>query len=129
MFANAQQGGIDLGFPDVCLTPPGPTPVLYFNIALGAMGIPRAYKVLFEYAVAHNLLTITPLSQGDDPGIAGGVASGLVKGPARPVTGAFSCLICGAAATRLTGIGVQNSTNCPGARLAPSQRKVLVLAA
>jgi hypothetical protein len=31
-------------------------------------------------------------------------------------------------ASRLTSMSLQNSTNCPGVRLAPSQTKVLLLA-
>ena len=31
MFANTQMMGMDMGFPDVCLTPPVPAPVPYPN--------------------------------------------------------------------------------------------------
>ena len=44
------------------------------------------------------------------------------------VTGAFTVLLHAAPATRMTTINIQNSTNCPGIRLVPSQPKVLVLA-
>ena len=44
MFANSQMMGMDLGFPDVCLTPPVPVPVPYPNIAMGPMGVPAAYN-------------------------------------------------------------------------------------
>jgi hypothetical protein len=37
-------------------------------------------------------------------------------------------LLDGAPATRLTSTSLQNSTNCPGARIVPSQTKVLLLA-
>ncbi|MCA9621991.1 MAG: DUF4150 domain-containing protein, partial [Myxococcales bacterium] len=47
MFANTQMMGIDIGFPDVCLTPtPAPVPIPYPNIAMGPMGVPAAYNIL-----------------------------------------------------------------------------------
>ncbi len=130
MFANTQMMGMDMGFPDVCLTPAGPAvvPIPYPNIAMAPMGVPAAYTVLFACAPAHNLSTMIPLTNGDNAGVAMGVASGTVMGPARHLTGAFTVLLQGMPATRLTSMSLQNSTNCPGARLVPSQVKVLVLA-
>jgi hypothetical protein len=129
MFANTQMMGIDTGFPDVCLTPmPAPVPVPYPNIATGPMGVPAAYNILFMAAPAHNMATSVPLSNGDNAGVAMGVASGMVMGPSRPVTAAFTVLVDGMPATRLTSVNIQNSTNCPGARIVPSQVKVLLLA-
>jgi hypothetical protein len=129
MFANTQMMGMDLGFPDVCLTPmPAPTPVPYPNIALGPMGVPAAYNVLFMCAPAHNMATTVPLTNGDNAGVAMGVASGTVMGPSRHLTAAFTVLVGGMPATRLTSMSLQNSTNCPGMRIVPSQVKVLLLA-
>ena len=130
MFANTQMGGLDMGFPDVCLTPVGPTPVPipYPNFAAGPMGVPAAYNVLFSFAPAHNLATTVVMTNGDNAGIALGVASGTVMGPSRHLTAAFTCLVGGMPATRMTSVSLQNSTNCPGVRLVPSQVKVLLLA-
>lgn len=130
MFANTQMMGMDMGFPDVCLTPTpaGPIPIPYPNIALAPMGVPPAPTVLFAGAPAHNMGTTIPLSNGDNAGVAMGVASGLVMGPARPVTAAFTFLVGGLPATRLTSVAIQNGTNCPGVRVVPSQPIVLVLA-
>jgi Domain of unknown function (DUF4150) len=128
MYANTQMGGINLGFPDVCLTPPVPEPIPYPNFAFGPMGVPAAYNVLFEGTPTHNLLTEIPLSLGDQPGIALGVASGEVMGPSRHLTAAYTVLVGGIPVTRLTSISLHNSTNCPGMRITPSQLKVLVLA-
>lgn len=129
MFANSQMMGMDLGFPDVCLTPtPAPVPIPYPNIALGPMGVPAAYNVLLMGLPAHNVATTVPLTNGDNAGIALGVASGLVMGPSRHVLPAFTCLMGGLPATRLTSVSIQNSTNCPGMRIVPSQVKVIVLA-
>jgi len=68
------------------------------------------------------------MSNGDNPGVATGVASGMVMGPCRHLTGAFTVLLKGMPATRLTSMSLQNSTNAPGCRIVPSQTKVLLLA-
>ena len=128
MFANTQMMGLDLGFPDVCLTPPVPLPIPYPNLALGPMGMPAVYNVLFMCAPAHNMSTTVVMTNGDNTGIALGVASGTVMGPSRHLTAAFTVLVGGMPATRLTSVALQNSTNCPGIRLVPSQIKVLLLA-
>ena len=130
MFANSQMMGMDLAFPDVCLTPAGPAvvPIPYPNIAMGPTAIPSQMIVLIEAMPAHNLGTVTPLTNGDNAGVATGVASGLVMGPSRHLTAAFTVLFGGMPATRLTSMSLQNSTNAPGARLVPSQVKVLLLA-
>ncbi len=130
MFANAQMMGTDTGFPDVCLTPSpaGPVPVPYPNIAMGPTAVPNVLNILFMGTPAHNLGTTIPLTNGDNAGLATGVASGTVMGPSRHLTGAFSVLVKGMPATRLTSMSLQNNTNAPGCRVVPSQTKVLLLA-
>ena len=49
-------------------------------------------------------------------------------GPSRHLTGAFTVLLKGTPATRLTSLSLQNSTNALGMRIVPSQLKVLLLA-
>ena len=94
MFANTQAGGIDNGFPDVCFTPappvPAPVPVPYPNIASGPMGVGAAYNVLFSCAPTHNLGTSIPMTNGDNAGLAGGIASGTDMAQCRPLTVALS---------------------------------------
>ncbi len=130
MFANSQMMGMDMGFPDVCLTPSpvGPVPIPYPNIAMGPTAIPNVPTVLIMCMPAHNMATTIPMSNGDNAGVATGVASGTVMGPRRHLTGSFTTLINGMPATRLTSVALQNSTNCPGARIVPSQTTVLILA-
>jgi hypothetical protein len=129
MFGNCQMGGQDLGFPDVCLTPaaPSPVPIPYPNMAAGPMAVGFVPNILLMAAPAHNLGTTIPMTNGDNAGVATGVASGMVMGPSRHTVGAFTCLLGGMPATRLTSMTIQNSTNVPGARIAPSQTKVLIL--
>ncbi|MCC5863654.1 MAG: DUF4150 domain-containing protein [Wenzhouxiangella sp.] len=132
MFANTQMMGLSLGFPDVCLTPappsPAPVPIPYPNIALGPTAIPNVFNVMIFGTPAHNMGTTTPMTNGDNVGVAMGVASGTVMGPQRHLTGSFTCLIGGLPATRLTSVSLGNSTNAPGARIVPSQVNVLLLA-
>ena len=130
MFANCQLMGTDMGFPDVCLTPSpvGPVPIPYPNIGMGPTAIPSCVNVLFMGTPAHNMATTIPLSNGDNAGVALGVASGLVMGPVRHMTGAFTCLVGGMPGTRMTSVAIQNNTNCPGCRVVPSQPKILLLA-
>lgn len=129
MFANCQLMGVDLAFPDVCLTPtPTPTPIPYPDVAMGPTAIPNAYNILLMGMPAHNMATVTPLTNGDNVGIATGVASGTVMGPSRHITAAFTVLFKGTPATRLTSVSLQNSTNMAGMRTVPSQLKVLLLA-
>jgi len=120
--------GVDLGFPDVCMTPPAAVPIPYPNIALGPMTVPAVYNVLMFCAPAHNMFSTVVMTNGDNTGVMLGVASGMVMGPSRRLTAAFTCIVGGAPLTRLTSMGIQNSTNCPGIRLVPSQPTVLVLA-
>jgi hypothetical protein len=130
MFANTQMMGMDMAFPDVCLTPAGPVmvPVPYPNIAMGPTAIPNQMTVMIMAMPAHNLGTITPMTNGDNAGVGLGVISGLVMGPSRHLTGALTVLFSGMPATRLTSVSMQNSTNTVGARLIPSQPTVLLLA-
>ncbi|MBS0501785.1 MAG: DUF4150 domain-containing protein [Burkholderiaceae bacterium] len=131
MFANCQLGGLDTAFPDVCLTPspPGvPVPLPYPDIAAGPMAVPNVPTILFCGAPAHNMGTTIPMTNGDNVGLATGVASGTVMGPSRHLTGAFTVLLKGLPATRMTSVSLQNSTNAPGCRLVPSQIKILMLA-
>ena len=129
MFANTQMMGMDLGFPDVCLTPtPAPVPIPYPNIAMGPMAASFIPTILTMCMPNHNMGTSIPMTNGDNAGVSMGVASGTVMGPQRHVTGAFTVLMMGMPATRLTSVSIGNSTNAPGARIVPSQAQVLLLA-
>ncbi len=66
--------------------------------------------------------------KSDPSGVALGVASGTVMGPSRHLTAAFTVVVGGMPATRLTSVALQSSTNCPGMRLVPSQIKMLLFA-
>jgi hypothetical protein len=124
MFANTQMMGMDLGFPDVLLVPPLEIPVPFANVAMGPIAIPTQFNVFTMAMPVHNLTTMIPVTV---TGVGVGVASGTDFAPSRHLTGAFTALFGGAPVTRMTSMSLQNSTNCPGVRLVPSQPVLLVL--
>jgi hypothetical protein len=105
-------GGTNIAGPDVCKTPVGPSivPIPYVNIALGATAIPStaATKVLISGTPAHNLRTTIPMSNGDNPGVAGGIKSQRMMGSSKHMTGSSKVLIGGSPATHLTSSTGQN---------------------
>lgn len=60
--------GMNLCFPDVCLTPPMGVPVPYVNLALNAMAVPFAFKTFFSCVNALNMGSTVPLTNGDPAG-------------------------------------------------------------
>jgi len=132
MLAKTSAGGLCIAFPDVCLTPappsPSPIPVPYPNVGADPTNTGFVPNVLMTCAPAHNLGTAPPMTNGDNAGLATGIASGTVMAPARTMTGAFTVLVGGMPLARLTSVTVQNSTNAPGAKVVPSVTNVLVLA-
>lgn len=132
MFANCQMGGMNFAFPDVCLTPmPVPVPVPYPNIALGMTANPATAckKIYLSCMPAHNLMTMIPLSMGDNAGVNMGVASGMVMGPSRHLMGSVGVIYEGFPATKMTSPTGQNgmSLNAPGLTIVPAQFKVIIL--
>lgn len=136
MFASTIGGGQAMGFPDVCLTPappsPSPVPIPYPNTAMLPQAIPAtaAMKVIIGGSPAAHMNTQIPMTNGDNAGVAMGVASGLVMGPAKAMMGVTKVLVGGQPIIRLTAQFGHNgaSPNCPaGVQVAPSQTKVLIL--
>lgn len=132
MFANCSLSGMQFGFPDVCLTPTpaGPIPIPYPNMAMLPMALPptTSLKHLISMLPAHNMGTTVPMSNGDNAGVAGGVASGMMMGPARNTMGSVKVFTGGMPATKWLSPALQNGTNCPtGMTLAPSQCKVMIM--
>ena len=135
MFAKTQMMGMDFAFPDVCLTPipspagPIPTPIPYPNIAMSMTAIPSQFKVLTVCMPNHNLMTITPMSNGDNVGTMMNPVSGMVMGPSKNLMGSVKTLIGGMPATTMLKPSGQNgiSPGAVGATLVPSQIKLLVM--
>jgi carboxyl-terminal processing protease len=64
--------GMNIGFPDVCLTPVGPAvvPIPYPNFALNAMAVPFSPVVKVTMMPALNMGSKIPMTMGDEPGVA-----------------------------------------------------------
>ena len=127
MFAVSQGGGSCIAGGDVCLEPPD-IPVPFTNTATPACGTAFVPNIFMVTGMVHNQGTVIATSVGDNPGILGGVRSGTSCGTATYVTCSTTVLMGGMPTTRLSTTTMQNTTNQPGAVVAPSQTKVLVLA-
>lgn len=131
VFATTQMGGLNLGFPDVCITPIGPipTPIPYPNIALPMTAIPSQFKVLTLAMPNHNMMTITPISNGDNSGVLMNPLSGMVMGPQRQLLGSVKTFIGGMPSNKMLGMSGQNgfTPGAPGVTLVPSQVKLMLL--
>jgi len=69
MLIAANKGaGQNIGFPDVCLTPPVPVPIPYPNIAYNSMSVSFCPTILLSMIPAHNKGTFIPVTFGDCPG-------------------------------------------------------------
>ena len=106
MFANCQLSGMDLGFPDCCKTPIPPIP--YPNMAMGPVTIPIPFNILLKCVPQHNLMSFRPITLGDTAGIGLGLVSQTVMAQQRHLTGAFTYIIRGTPATRVTSLGPAN---------------------
>ncbi|WP_265583812.1 PAAR-like domain-containing protein [Chitinimonas koreensis] len=76
MFANTNLGVLNLGFPDVCLTPPLAIPIPYPNLTFSFFHIPSFFQLIIGGGLAENILTQGTISLGDFAGVMLGVASG-----------------------------------------------------
>jgi hypothetical protein len=121
-------GGMNLAFPDVCMTPPVGVPIPYPNISFGPVGFPPAFKIFWMCTPSHNIMTTPMFSLGDFPGVMGmGIVTHLLCSPTRPIIGAFTMLLMGLPATRMTTFNMQNTLNAPGMTIVPAQIKVIIL--
>lgn len=134
-FLKTQMTGLDMAMPDVCLTPvptpagPVPTPIPYPNIAMPMTAVPSQFSVLVMAMPAHNMMTVTPVSNGDNAGVNMNPLSGMVMGPTRSMMGSTNVMMGGLPATKMLSPTGQNgmSPGAFGASLAPSQVKVMSL--
>jgi hypothetical protein len=133
MFMLSQGAGMNLGFPDVCITPVGPvpTPIPYPDTNMSAATAPAAYNVLVDCMPTINQMSMGLVSFGDCTGVMGGVVSHMEVGQTEYLVGCFTIFVDGTPAQRLTSVTGQNSMamlpNAPGVCLCPSQVTVLTL--
>ncbi len=130
MFALTVQGGMcTSSVPDVCKTPapPGPpTPVPYVNIFQCNMVLPNtaSTKVFICGAAALNVKSKTTISNGDEPGVAGGVSSGKFIGPGEFTKGSAKVQFQGKDAVKMGASTKHNDGNATGMSSTSAQTKV-----
>jgi hypothetical protein len=133
MLATTQLNGTSLAPVDICKTPTpaGPVPIPYPNIAKSETHVPVVVNHLISAGFVHNLLTSAPMTLGDQPGVLGGVVSGVTSGTSRYLLGSFKVFWGTAPAARLTSVTMQNCAgtvpNTIGVVITPSQVKVVLL--
>ena len=133
MFANCSLLGQDMAMPDVCRTPAPPpvgmVPIPYPNIAMRLLALPPTtdLKHLIMFMPSHHIGTTIPISNGDQPGVLGGVVSQIIMGPSRNIRCSTKILTGGMPATRMLDNTMQNLTNAMGMTLVPCQTKIIYL--
>lgn len=129
MFNNTSMGGQSLGFPDVCKTPTpaGSVPIPYPNTAEEPLNMPFMPGVFYGCGPAHTVSGVTELSEGDEPGVAMGVASGEDSGPEKTMLPSMTVFVNGQPVDKMTSPTTHNGNNAIGAKLVPSQVVTMTL--
>lgn len=116
--------------PDVCKTPTpaGPVPIPYPNIAQNVMFLPNTIAKKVKIIGASSVLVgaKTAISNGDEPGVAGGISSGSFIGEMECTKGSSKVRIEGKAAVRMGDSTKHNKGNTMGMISVPSQPIVLI---
>ena len=130
--ATTVAGGLLMAAPDVCKTPMPPVgqpvPIPYPNTAQPMLASPFAANVLVSAMPAVHQQSVIPMSNGNEAGVAGGMASAVIVGPARFTTASVKVHVGSMPVVRLTDTTAQNgmSQNAVGTVVTPSQTKVLI---
>ena len=126
MMPSSNQGvGMNIGFPDVCLTPaaPSPIPVPYPNLGQNAVGMPFCPTILLSFCPAHNMGAKPMLTNGDEAG----AAHATFIGTGANNMGNPRILLQGMPAETLCNPTAGNKYNNPiGAKLVPSVTNCLM---
>lgn len=131
--ASSKGGGMVMGFPDVCKTPappaPSPIPIPYPN--MGQLASATAGTCSSKVKIANQPVVTkdseTPMSSGDEAGVAGGVSSSCNMGKCVIKKGSSTVKAEGKEVAHITSMCAHNKDNFPaGMQIAPSQVQVLV---
>lgn len=131
MFALTLSGGTCMSTPpDVCKTPSpaGTVPVPYVNVFQCSMVTPNTAcsKVFIDGSPALHLKSATMLSNGDEPGTAGGVSSGKFIGKGEFTKGSQKVTLEGKAAVSQGASTKHNQGNTTGMCCMAAQMKVQI---
>lgn len=131
--AATKAGGNAMGFPDTCKVPAPPAPPVptpFPNMAMLNQANPGtcALMVKIMNQPACHKMTMIPMSSGDEAGVAGGLVSSMIKGPAAFKMGVMKVKIAGNdAINQMKSLGQNGSSaNAMGTLLSPSQTKVII---
>jgi hypothetical protein len=130
--ASSTGGGQCFAMPDVCLTPapPGPpVPIPYPNMGMVPQAVKTSTKVKIVGMLAVIEMSEIPMSQGDEPGVAGGVVSGQNMAKIAFKIGSTVVQIEGKGCAYLSCVTTHNGANPnmpAGNQIVPSQTQVLV---
>lgn len=127
---NIADAMLSASVPDVCKTPVGPAvvPTPYPNIGMSAMADPGAIvdNVLLVAMPALNIGTTILMTNGDQAGVLGGVASNMIMGEASFVTSSLKVMVGGMPAVRMNDMTMHNSENTMGAAVMPGDQVVVM---
>lgn len=132
MFGLTLQGGMCMSTPpDTCKTPAppaAPVPMPYVNIFQCNMVTPStaSSKVKICGAKALTIKSKTSMSNGDEPGVAGGVSSNKFIGPGEFTKGSSKVKIEGKAAVSMGAPTKHNDGNTTGMCSMAAQSKVMI---
>lgn len=126
MLPASNQGlGMNMGFPDVCMTPTpaGPIPIPYPNIGMNAMALPFLPTIFMSFIPGHNMAAKPLMTNGDNAG----VAHPLCMQPGGTTMGNPRILLTGMPAEHMLVPTYGNNFNDPiGAKIVPSITNVLL---
>lgn len=132
MFCVTNAGGmLTANIPDVCKTPAPPAPpvpVPYPNMAAASLADPGSLckKIMVSGGMAYNMGSKTTLTNGDEAGVVGGMASNKFIGEAEIVMASVKVRLEGKGAVRVNDQTSHNAKNTMGMVTAPSQTKVMM---
>lgn len=113
--------GMSMAVPDVCKTPPFAVPVPYPNMGNNAMAIPTYFTIMINAMPELNIGSMYAITNGDEAGAMGGVASQIIVGMGRPTLGSQMYFVGGMPSWRLTAPTIHNLANAPGITAVPGQ--------
>lgn len=113
---HQSSGGMSIVFPDICKTPTpgGPVPIPYPNIAMSSDTINGAMTVKCDGSMPMVQGAQYAMSTGDEAGVAGGIISGTIKGPAEFMMYSFNVKFEGKNVCRLGDPLYHNNKNAMG---------------
>jgi len=125
---SCKKGGVCFAFPDVCKTPVGPSmvPIPYPNFGQVSGAKKTSKKVKFVKKEVVTIKSEIPNTNGDEPGVGGGVVSGVQMKKVEYVKCSSKVKAEGNKVAHLVSTTKQNKGNIVGAQIAPSQTKVIV---